>query len=315
MFRPFQGALAATVLAAALGGCVAPETRAVLEAPGALGPRAQVASVPFFPQQRYHCGPAAIAMALAWSGLPVTSDQMAPEVYTPGREGTLAADMVSAARRHGRLAVPVGRLSDILAEITAGHPVIVFQNFGLTILPNWHFAVAVGYDLDATTISLHSGREARRVVGLDTFEHTWTRAGSWALVVLPPGELPATGSALTVARAAASLERAGRPAEARDAYQAMLSRWPDDLGGWIGLGNTSYALGDLAAAEAAFRRASGLHPGNAAAWNNLAHVLGRCGRTEEAIAAARRAIDLAGSDGAPYRETLRELTQAGGENS
>ncbi len=313
MSRPLQRAFAATILAVALGGCVTPETRAVLESPGALEPRAQIASAPFFPQQRYYCGPAAIAMALAWSGLAVTPDDMAPEVYTPGRDGTLAADMVSAARRRGRLAVPVGRLADLLAEVSAGHPVIVFQNLGLEIFPKWHFALAVGYDLAAATITLHSGREAGRVIGLSTFERTWARAGSWALAVLPPGELPATGSALTVARAAAGLERAGQPGAAREAYRAMQSRWPDDLASWIGLGNSSYALGDLAAAEAAFRLASVLHPANPAAWNNLAHVLGRLGRTAEAIAAARRAIDLAAGDGAPYRETLRELTRARGE--
>ncbi len=303
-------AFAAVVLAILLGGCAAPQTRAVITSPDGLPPSARVASVPFFAQERFQCGPAALAMALAWSGLPVTTEQLVPEVYTPGREGTLRPDIVSAIRRHGRLAVPVGRLTDLLAEISAGRPVIVFQNLGLTILPTWHFAVAMGYDLDAATISLHSGRQAERIVGLDRFEHTWTRAGSWALVVLPPGELPATGSAVTVGRAAAGLERAGHPDAAREIYRAMVMRWPDDLAAWIGRGNTSYALGDLAAAEAAFRRASALHPGNAAAWNNLAHVLGRRGQTAEAIAAARRAVDLGGQDGAPYRNTLRELIRA-----
>ncbi len=305
--RDRTAAFASLVLAAVLGGCAAPQTRAVIDSPRGLPSDARVASVPFFPQQRFHCGPAALAMALAWSGLSVTSEQLVPEVYTPGREGTLPADVVSAARRHERLAVPVERLSDVLAEISAGHPVIVFQNLGLSVLPYWHFAVAMGYDLEAGTISLHSGREAERTIGLATFEHTWTRAGSWALAVMPPGALPATGSAVTVARAAAGLERAGHPAAARKTYRAMVMRWPDDLAAWIGRGNTSYALGDLAAAEAAFRLASTLHPGNAAAWNNLAHVLGQNGQTEEAIATARRALYLAEGDNGPYLDTLREL--------
>ncbi len=302
-------AVATVVLAILLGGCAAPQTRAVIASPDGLPPSARVASVPFFAQERFQCGPAALAMALAWSGLPVTTEQLVPEVYTPGREGTLPADIVSAARRHGRLAVPVEGLSGVLAEISAGHPVIVFQNLGLRVLPYWHFALAMGYDLDAGTISLHSGREAERTIGLATFERTWTRAGGWALTVVPPGILPATGSAVTIARAAAGLERAGHAAAARESYRAMVLRWPEDLAAWIGRGNTSYALGDLAAAEAAFRLASALHPANAAALNNLAHVLGRLGRTAEAIAAARRAVGLAGPDGAPYRETLRELTR------
>ena len=308
--RARTAALASVVLAAVVSGCAALQTRAVIDSPQGLPPEARVASVPFFPQARFQCGPAALAMALAWSGLSVTGEQMVPEVYTPGREGTLPADMVSAARRHGRLAVPVGGLSGVLAEISAGHPVIVFQNLGLRVLPYWHFALAMGYDLDAGTISLHSGREAERTIGLATFERTWTRAGGWALTVVPPGILPATGSAVTIARAAVGLERAGHAAAARESYRAMVLRWPDDLAAWIGRGNTSYALGDLAAAEAAFRLASALHPGNAAAWNNLAHVLGRRGQTAEAITAARRAVDLAGSNDAPYRDTLNELLRS-----
>ena len=310
-------ALAAVALALFTGGCATPETRAVLDDPGELRPRAEITSAPFFPQSRYQCGPAAIAMALAWSGDPVTPDEMVPEVYTPAREGTFAADMVSVARRRGRLAAPVTGLAGILAEIAAENPVVVFQNLGLDLLPKWHFALAVGYDLADGTITLRSGREARRVISLATFERTWARAGRWALTVLPPDVLPATGTATTVARAAAALERAGRPAAARAAYGAMLRRWPDDLAALIGLGNTSYALGDLAAAESAFRRASARRPREAAAHNNLAHVLGRLGRTVEAIAAARRAVDLAPGDPTPFLQTLRELTgnRAAGDRS
>jgi hypothetical protein len=315
--RSLRAAFTVFLVTAVLGGCAAPQTRAIIASPQDLPSAAKVGSVPFFPQARFHCGPATLAMALAWSGLDVTSEQMVPEVYTPGREGTLPPDMVSALRRHGRLAVPVGQLSEILTEISAGHPVIVFQNLGLTALPYWHFALAIGYDLDAGTISLHSGREAERTIGLSTFERTWTRAGTWALAVVPPGGLPATGTAANVARAAAGLERTGKAKAARETYRAMVMRWPDDLAAWIGRGNTSYALGDLAAAENAFRLASALHPDNAAAWNNLAHVLGKRGRTAEAITAAERAVELAGSDDAPYRDTLNKLkrSQTGANNS
>ena len=67
------------------------------------------------------------AMVLIWSGPPVTQEEIAAQVYTPGRAGTLQSDMVAGARRHGRLAVPVTRLSDLTAELVAGHPVVVFQ--------------------------------------------------------------------------------------------------------------------------------------------------------------------------------------------
>jgi predicted TPR repeat methyltransferase len=295
------------LLLAALVGCATPQADRLLEARTALPPSAEVAGVPFFPQQEYYCGPAALAMVLSWSGLPVTQDEIAAQVYTPGREGTLASDMVAAARRSGRLAVPVNELSDLTAELAAGHPVVVFQNLGLGWFPVWHYAVAIGYDLTAGDLVLHSGLDARHVMPLGTFERTWARTDHWGLVVLPPGELPVAADEVTVLRAATGLEQAGEFGAAATAYAAIAARWPDSLEAWIGRGNAAYAAGDLDQAEDAFRTAVRLHPNAAAAWNNLAHVLGETGRRADAVAAAQRAVRLGGPDATTYRATLREV--------
>ena len=296
------------LLLVALAGCATPQTDRLLDAPAALPPRAEVAGVPFFPQQEAYCGPAALAMVLSWSGLPVTQEEIAAQVYTPGRGGTLQSDVIAAARRNGRLAVPVNRLADLTAELAAGHPVVVFQNLGFGWFPVWHYAVAVGYDLTPGDLILHSGLDARRVTPLGTFERTWARAGHWGLVVLPPGELPASADEITVLRAATGLEQAGKFGAAAAAYAAIAERWPDSLEAWIGRGNAAYAAGDLEQAEDAFRTAVTRHPDAAAAWNNLAHVLGETGRRAEAIAAAGRAVRLGGPDATTYRATLREVT-------
>jgi predicted TPR repeat methyltransferase len=298
------------LLVSALIGCATPQTDRLLEAPTALPPRAEVAGVPFLPQEEYYCGPAALAMVLSWSGLSVTQDEVAAQVYTPGREGTLQSDVIAAARRHGRLAVPVTRLSDLAAELAAGHPVVVFQNLGLGWFPVWHYAVAIGYDLDAGHLILHSGLEARRVMPLRIFERTWARGDHWGLVVLPPQELPVAADEVAVLRAATGLEQAGKFRAAATAYAAIAERSPDSLEAWIGLGNAAYAAGDLEQAEHAFRTAAKRHPNAAAAWNNLAHVLGKTGRRAEAVAAAERAVRLGGPDATTYRATLREV--AGG---
>ena len=290
-----------------LSGCTGPQTMALLEARGALPVRAEIPDVPFFPQKRYYCGPAAIATALAWTGLAVTADDMVPQVYTPGKKGTHANDIVTAARRNGRLAVRLDGLRAVLGEIAAGHPVLVFQNLSLDIFPQWHFAVAVGYDLERRALFLRSGREKRLVTPLDTFEHTWARGGHWAVVVLPPTMPPATAAEGPVLQAAAGLERAGQQRAAAAAYQVIAERWPHSLPALIGFGNARYATGDLDEAERVFRLATQRHPGAGAAWNNLAHVLGRNGRWREAIAAARHAVGLAGNDSGPFVETLNEL--------
>lgn len=304
-----QRALIVLVLACGLAACAGRETARLVADPHGRPEVVRVAQVPFFAQTEHACGPASMAMVLAWSGVPASPEALLTQVYTPGREGSFATDMLAAARRNGRLAVPVTELPDLLTELAAGHPVLVFQNLGLDIKPIWHFAVAVGYDLPARKVVLHSGVEEAQRLSLDTFEHSWDRAGSWALVVLPPGQLPATASEAAVVSAAAGLERVGLPQAAAQGYQSALARWPDSLGAAMGLGNARYAAGDRNGAEAAFRLAVKHHPDAAAGWNNLAHVLLERGRLKEASMAADKAFAL--DNGQPEIIATREaVTQA-----
>jgi hypothetical protein len=297
------------VLVLTSGCAMAQQTRDLLDDPGTLPRKAIVADVPFFPQEKYYCGPAATAMTLSWSGLPVTQEEMARQVYTPGREGTLQPDVVAAMRRNGRMAIPVDTLRELLGEIAAGRPVLVFQNLGLDFYPRWHFAVAIGYDLDDGDLIMHTGPFDNRPVALRTFEHTWRRGGYWALVVLKPGEMPITAEEMEVVRAAAGLERVKRHADAATAYEAILARWPRSFPAWMGLGNVRYALSDPAGAEAAWRGAIAADPENSAqAWNNLAYVLQAMGRRREAIEAAETAVELGDPDDPNYRATLDEIT-------
>lgn len=299
--------LAGLILAFGLTACAATQTERLLKQPGGLPPRAEIAEVPFFPQERYYCGPAALAMVLAWSGLPVTAEDLVPQVYTPGREGSLRSDILGGTRRNGRLAVEVGRLDALLAELAAGHPVLVFQNLGLDLLPQWHFAVAVGYDLTAGTIILRSGTEARRELPLGTFERTWRRGDFWALTVLAPDRLPVTAGQRDVVEAAAGLERVGRLSEAETAYATALGRWPESHAAFMGLGNTRYAADDASGAEAAYRRAIELRPDSPSAWNNLAYALKALGRRSEAVSAAQRAVALGGAQTTRYQDSLQEI--------
>ncbi len=273
--------------------------------------RAELTDVPFFPQEAYFCGPASLAMVLAWSGVETDQDKVASQIYTPGKQGTLTTDVLGGARRHGRLAVKVDRLDDILVEIAAGHPVIVFQNLGLEWVEQWHFAVAIGYDLEARTITLHSGLDDRRVTPLTTFEQTWRRGDYWALVVLPPNDLPATAGEAETVEAALGIERAGRVNQAAIAYATIIERWPESSGAWLGVGNIAYGRGDIDTAARAFGRATVADPGFGAAWNNLAVVLAEQGHRQAAIQSAETAIATGNGDLDEFRRTLDEVSAGG----
>lgn len=298
-----------TFAAASLTACASRSGLDLTALSAALPERAEVVATPFVPQDELYCGPAALATVLRWSGTTTTQAELAAAVYTPSREGTLQQDMLSAARRHGRLATPVDDFSALLAELAAGHPVLVLQNLGLDLIPQWHYAVVIGYDRPAAELFLRSGREPRRVVSFATFERTWARSDHWALVVLPPDRLPATAGEAELLQAAAGLEQAGRLRDAASAYRAFMRRWPDSLGATIGLANTHYGAGDLAAAVAALQRATRAHPDSAVAWNNLAHTLAESGQREAALAAAEQAVELGGPLAPVARATRSEILE------
>lgn len=300
----------------ALGGCAGllPQSAQLSDQPPAgLPPRAELREVPFHAQEEFHCGPASLAMALNAAGVGVTPEELVDQVYLPGRKGSLQIEMLAAARRHGLVAYALEpRLTDVLREVAAGTPVITLENYGFRILPRWHYAVIVGYDLAAAELIRRSGLTARQTMPFHVFEYVWKSDGHWAMVALPPDRLPATASESRYAQAVAALERAGQVWSARTAYRTLLERWPSSLAGWIGSGNTAYALGDLAAAESAFTQAAQQHPEAAAAHNNLAHVLAERGKIPEALAAAERAVSLGGPHVSSARATLDEIRKKAG---
>jgi tetratricopeptide (TPR) repeat protein len=169
--------------------------------------------------------------------------------------------------------------------------------------------VAIGYDLAARQIILRSGVTQRLAMSLDTFERTWVRGGAWAMVALPPGRLPATAAERPYLSSVAALERL-HPDAAERAYEAALGRWTGSALAALGLGNARYARRDLPGAVAAYRRATQLAPASADAWNNLAQALSDQGRHDEALDAARHAVALGGPRLAAYRDTLEHIERA-----
>jgi tetratricopeptide (TPR) repeat protein len=268
----------------------------------------ELREVPFFPQERYHCGPAALAMVLNWSEVPTTPEALAPQVYLPERRGSLQLEMLAAARQHGRIPYILRpELEAVFAEIASGHPVLVLQNLGLSWYPKWHYAVVVGFDLPRHQIVLRSGSIRRHVVSIELFERTWQRGNHWAMVVLPPDRLPHTAEEKRYLQEVAVLERLRRWDEAVTAYATALGRWPKSTIARLGLGNAYYAQGDLREAEQALQMALRDDPDSAVTLNNLAQVLIEQGRFLEAQRAARRAVELGGPWLDTYRETLQQV--------
>jgi hypothetical protein len=315
---PRRSLLAAGALSLALGGCASlfppPQTAALRRSPPAgLAAKVELTAVPFFPQTPHHCGPAALATVLKHAGIDATPEQLGQAIFLPAREGTLQTEMLVGARRAGALAVRLPReLNAVLSEVAAGHPVVVLQNLGLSVMTRWHYAVVVGYDLVQGEIVLRSGTVQREVMPLGTFEHTWKRGEYWAFVALPPGQLPAAAEEIETLQATVAFERTAQPAQAARAYEAALARWPDSLVAAIGVGNARFNAGDTAGAATAFETAARRHD-SAAAWNNLAQARLKLGQRTASLDAAQRAVQRAETAERQWAEAARKtLQQAAG---
>lgn len=310
--RRTAGALLLALITSACS--LAPQTRSLRDAPPPdLPVHAELTQVPFFPQEDYQCGPAALATVLNHRGIAISDRQLVPEVYLPARKGSLQAEVVAAARRRGLVVMQIEpSLPELLREVAAGNPVLVLQNLGLDWMPAWHYAVVVGYYLADRELVLRSGTLERRITPLTTFERTWARAGYWGIVVVTPETVPVTARPLAFLDAASALEQTGQVSAARTAYRRAHERWPENPIALLGLGNTEYALGDTTAAARAFREAARLDPDSVQAWNNLAYALAAGGCRASARAAAACALAIA-PDNAAVQDTWSELGPGGAD--
>ena len=297
------------ILGLLLSACVsAPQTiQLTQQVPDALDYPVNLDQVPFFPQEDYQCGPAALATVLGSTAVNVIPDELVSQVYIPARRGSLQIEMLATARRYGRVPyVLSGSLSEMLEEVGNGRPVLVMQNLGLNRLPQWHYAVVVGYDLSRREIRLRSGTIRDYVISLSLFEKTWARADHWAVVVLEPGQLPHYADETAYFQHVADFEISNADESALLAWQAGLERWPGSRLMSMGLSNQLYAQGQTPAAAEVLQDLLKSDSNFAAAHNNLAWLLSELGNADSAITHARQAVQLA-PDNEAFQATLAAL--------
>ncbi|MFZ6045187.1 PA2778 family cysteine peptidase [Pseudomonas sp. CR3202] len=259
--------------------------------------RVELIQTPFYPQEIYQCGPAALATVLVQRGVKTTPEALVPKVYLPARQGSLKLELVAAARQHGMLVYPLEpNLDALLAQVAGGNPVLVMQNLGLDWLPRWHFAVVVGFDRARGELVLRSGTTKRWVTDLRSFDRTWQRAERWAVVTVPADHLPAEARLEAWLKAASDLEETAQRPVAERAYRTAAEHWPDEPLPLFALANARYAEGDRDGAERALRESLKRKPDYALGWFNLSEVLNEKGCAAQAGQARACARQLAPND-------------------
>ena len=270
-------------------------------------------AVPFFPQDEYQCGPAALATVLSYGGVSVTPEALVDQVYLPSRQGSLQIEMLATPRRYGRVSYQLApRYSDLLREVAAGNPVVVLQDVG-PLFTQWHYAVVNGFDYPSGTVYLRSGQLAREKMPFTYFERIWIKGGHWAMVAMPPDRIPVTATEEGWMAAVLAMARVDNGNAATQAYAAALKRWPDNLAAAIGLANQYHARGALADAITVLRAARQRHPQSVIVLNNLAQTLSDQGRHAEALAQIDKAADPKSPFAADVRATRQLILQRMGQ--
>lgn len=288
-----------------LAGCVSkmPMEAAVPEQ------QLELVQTPFFGQKENQCGPASLAMLLGSSGIAVHPDELTDRIYLPERQGSLQVELIAATRNYGRIPYVIApELSALIAELRAGRPVLVLQNLGLESIPAYHYAVVIGVSSQGKIV-LRSGLQRRLEMSMAQFLMSWKRTGSWGIVALKPGELPAQPDHDRFLRAVSDFEARGSARDAENSYLAALACWPGDEDVLFALGNNSLARKEYVQAESFFRKVLAVNPGHLAAANNLAETLVRRKYYRQAAGVIAQAVRQAEFSDSPLKKQILQTEQ------
>lgn len=144
-----------------------------------------ISDVPFYPQEDYRCGPAALASVLSYWQRGVDPSRISREIFSSSARGTLTIDMVMYAQKMGFRAEDVrGTLTALRHAIDSGTPAIVLVDYGVSLFQANHFMVVTGYTDDGLIV--HSGRNRDAFIPHEKFLSAWEKAGFWMLLIRKP---------------------------------------------------------------------------------------------------------------------------------
>ncbi|MCH2547439.1 MAG: PA2778 family cysteine peptidase [Alphaproteobacteria bacterium] len=234
---------------------------------------AQVKNVPVIVQEDNQCAAAALLMAAQSQQVNIGHEVWKSTVFTPEREGALPSDMLTAPRRQAMQAFVLNAPAQLTQAIAEGYPVIVLMNLKFSWWPQWHYAVATGYDRTHDSITLHTGREKKETWQMSVFMRLWQRSGYWAMVMTPANRLPQFVTAQQAMESAIGLEKAQHLKAAYIAYHQVTQRFSDQCTAYVGMGNTAFRLEENTAAKRAWEQAKKFPACRQAANNNLAEIV------------------------------------------
>ncbi len=205
-------------LGVTLAGCAGTPSTALQSLPQ----RVELSSVPFYRGNANHSAAMALAAILSQQGAPITPGLLDQPLNLPTGIDSLDTNIPRVARDYGRVVYPLDkRLDALLTQVAAGNPVLVRYQDGSAWWSEPRYAVLIGYDRYKQRVLMRAGMQRRLVMAFDDFASAWAKEGRWAILVQPPGELPANVDRQRWQQAADDLARAGQELAARQALDSL----------------------------------------------------------------------------------------------
>lgn len=184
--------------------------------------RVELTSVPFFRGNAYQSGPMVLASMLANQQVQTTPGLLDKPLQLPGAEDRLEQNMQKVAREYGFMVYPLdGQLQDLLTQVSAGYPVMLRFAQGSVLWKGPRYAVLIGYNRIKETVLLNAGMDRRYSMSFSSFASAWKDAGSWAVLIQSPRQLPANVDAQRWLQAAEALSTSGQDQAAGEAKRTL----------------------------------------------------------------------------------------------
>lgn len=175
----------------------------------------------FFRGNAHQSGPQVLASMLSEQRIRITPGLLTKPLKLPEAEASLQGNMEQLAGQYGLMVYRLDpSLPGLLTQVAAGHPVMVrFMEGRVWTEPR--YAVLAGYDRNKQTVLLRAGMDRRLIMDFSKFESRWKDAGSWAVLILSPDQVPVNVDKERWLKAANDLSRLGQEQAAGKAIKAL----------------------------------------------------------------------------------------------